>query len=248
VALNASDCVILCVPGPVALNAVRSVGGRLRPGSLWVDTTSVKTEICKQLQTIAGRSESLSINPMSAPEFGMANQRIAVVPVRSGPVAESFESWLRSEGAILVRVTAEEHDRLTAQIQVATHAALIVFGLVLARQNYSIPSSERLWTPPHQIMMMLLARMAAAGAGVYHEIQHAHPGGEHIREEFAKAIENMGIAARQAEPQSLQALLDEVRGMLGSDQDNLAFRCAGLLQSMTTSPASTPPQSGTPRQ
>ena len=54
-----------------------------------------------------------------------------------------MSSW----GAHLVPIGAAEHDRLTAAIQVATHAAVLAFGHCLVKLNFEItrqPSLQRL--------------------------------------------------------------------------------------------------------
>src|SRR4051794_26218747 len=66
-ALQSSDCVCLCLPEALTVSAVAAVLPLMPDGSLWVDTTSVKTAIADELQRALPRCEILSINPMFAP-------------------------------------------------------------------------------------------------------------------------------------------------------------------------------------
>ena len=64
-------------------------------------------------------------------------------------------------------VDGAEHDRLTAALQVAGHAAIIAFGHALSSLGYDADRLRSLWTPPHRVMLALLARMGTLDAEVY---------------------------------------------------------------------------------
>src|SRR5258708_6423637 len=160
-ALTFADCTLVCLPERVAMAAVPTIFEAGRRGMLWVDTLSVKAEVCMALEAYAERNEILSINPMFKPENDLTAKNVGVVPIRKGLLAEEFLALLNSKGAILTELTTEEHDRLTATVQVATHAAALVFGMTLLRHGYDCRIAARLSTPPHRLLLALVARMTS---------------------------------------------------------------------------------------
>ena len=90
--LRSSDCVCLCLPERVTLDAVNSVLPQLSEGNLWVDTLSVKSEIARALHPYADRNELLSLNPMFSPALGWAQNAVAAVEIKPGPKTRALVS------------------------------------------------------------------------------------------------------------------------------------------------------------
>ena len=135
-AIADADCVAMCLPERAALAAAPAVLDAMSPKALWVDTLSVKQNICAILRHYTEKLELVSINPMFAPALGFAGHSVALVDISGGPESEAFAHTLRSLGATIERLTAETHDKLTAAIQVATHAAILAFGAALFDLDY----------------------------------------------------------------------------------------------------------------
>ena len=187
-AIASADCVCVCLPEKITLQIASSLAEAMPEGSLWVDSLSVKSGVVRAIEMQSDRIQVLSINPMFAPVMGWVGHAVAVVEVSSGAKSEFFKQLLRAWGARLEVVGAEEHDNLTAAIQVATHAAIISFGAVLLSSNYDLEKALRLSTPPHRLMLTLLDRMTTQSAEVYWDIQAYHPQGSLVRkqtDEFA---------------------------------------------------------------
>jgi prephenate dehydrogenase len=101
----------------------------------------------------------------------------------------------------VTELTAEQHDRLTASVQVATHAAILAFGLTLQRLGYDRKLASSVTTPPHTTMLNLLARIANGAPEVYWDIQSVHPHASEVRAamldcltEISRIVENDDFA------------------------------------------------------
>jgi prephenate dehydrogenase len=129
--IASADCLCVCLPETAALASASRLAEVMPSGSLWVDTLSVESGIVRALEPEAGRLQVLSINPMFAPVMGWAGGAVAVIDAAAGPKSAFFQKLLSLWGARLEVTGTEEHDRLTAAIQVATHAAVLSFGVTL---------------------------------------------------------------------------------------------------------------------
>jgi 4-amino-4-deoxyprephenate dehydrogenase len=240
-AIAAADGVIVCLPEEVALAALDGVAGAMARGALWTDTLSVKTEICRALGERAPGLEILSINPMFAPALGWRGNAVAAVELAAGPRSAAMLGLLSAWGARVERLSAGDHDALTAAIQVATHAAVLAFGAALLELDYEADAALRLATPPHRLMLALLSRMVHANPTVYAEIQRYHPHGEAVRQAMGRAIASLSEDAGDPAAVTLRRWFEELalrlspaRGYLRELGDRLVAQTASEPRDVET--------------
>jgi 4-amino-4-deoxyprephenate dehydrogenase len=220
--ISAVDCIVMCLPERAALRAAPAILEAMPEGALWVDTLSVKQNVCGLLRGYKEKLELISINPMFAPALGFAGNSVAFVEISGGPKSEQFAHILRSQGANVQMVTPETHDRLTAAIQVATHAAILSFGVALLELDYDVAKGSTLATPPHLLLLSLLQRLSTANPEVYWDIQHHHPYAASVRESLNRALKVIDTAATEDSPREFNELFERLRQLLSSQANGPA--------------------------
>lgn len=213
--IAACDVILFCLPEAALDGAVDRLGPLLREGMLVADTTSVKTAWAARIAARELPCEWLSLNPMFAPDLGFAGQDIAAIELRSGPLSRSFCDMMERHGARVVRITAEEHDRLAAMGQIATHAAAIAYGAALSEMGFSLADMPT--TPPQRALLRLAARIASLSPDVYWHMQHDNPFAPEARAAVGRALARMTRAAEAPDPEAFRALLAEVGAILGGE-------------------------------
>jgi prephenate dehydrogenase len=213
-AIAGADCVVMCLPERAALAAAPAILDAMPRGALWVDTLSVKQNIWGVLGRYKDKLELVSINPMFAPALGFSDHSVAFVEISTGPKTEEFARTLRSLGATVEMLTPETHDRLTAAIQVATHAAILSFGAALLELDYDVEKGSAIATPPHRMLLSLLERLSTANPEVYWDIQHHHPYAASVRESLDRALKALDTTARKDSPREFQELFERLRHLL----------------------------------
>ena len=222
-AISGADCVVMCLPQRAALTSAPAILDAMSRGALWVDTLSVKQDICALLRNYAEKLELVSVNPMFAPALGFDGHCVAFVEISGGPKSQEFARALRSLGATVETVTPETHDKLTAAIQVATHAAILSFGVVLLELGYDVEKGFAIATPPHLMLLSLLNRVSSANPEVYWDIQHHHPHAASVRESLSRAVRALDAAAVEDSPREFQELFERIRLLLLSARTNLTL-------------------------
>ncbi|MCT9089836.1 aminotransferase class I/II-fold pyridoxal phosphate-dependent enzyme [Streptomyces sp. ASQP_92] len=230
--LGAADTVFLAVPEQVALSAVRPLAGLLRPGTLLVDTLSVKTPLIKLVREVAGALEVVGLNPMFAPSLGIEGRPVATVVVNEGPRGSALLRLIEDWGGRVVQVDEHDHDRLAAASQALTHAAVLGFGLALSHLDVNIDELSAIAPPPAAMLLALLARITAGSPEVYWDVQAANPQAPAAREALAQGLRR--IADHIADVADFATLLDECRGFLGSHDEHYAAACAHAFTEMNT--------------
>ncbi|MEU0372020.1 prephenate dehydrogenase/arogenate dehydrogenase family protein [Streptomyces sp. NPDC006283] len=226
--LARADVVVLAVPEPVALEAVRPLAAVMRPGAVLADTLSVKSRIAERLREQAPAVPWVGLNPMFAPSLGWAGRPVAAVTVSGGPGVRALVELVAGFGARVVEMSAAEHDALTAAQQAATHAAVLAFGLALGELSVDVGALRASAPPPHLVLLALAARIASGTPEVYFDIQAANPGAQAAREAVGRGLERVGRAVAGGEA-GFEELFAEVRSVLGAQGPELAEVCARLF-------------------
>ncbi|MEU8276158.1 prephenate dehydrogenase/arogenate dehydrogenase family protein [Microbispora bryophytorum] len=229
--IGRADLVLLAVPEQVALAAVKQVAAAMRPGALLADTLSVKGPVADEILAHAGDVEAAGLNPMFAPSLGFAGRPVAAVVLHDGPRAGALLRLVESWGGRAVRLGAHEHDRLAAATQALTHAAVLSFGLALARLGVGVAELAAVAPPPHATMLALLARIASGTPEVYWDVQSANPQAAAAREALADGVRTLaGLLDGRADGEAeFAAALGGLRDLLGPGLDFYRDTCAEMF-------------------
>lgn len=227
-----ADLVLLTVPERVALVAIPSVLAGMKPGALFAETLSVKSRAAEVALAGTAEVEIVGLNPMFSPSLGMPGNPVAVVVSRDGPRTEELCRLLSAWGGRPVRMDADAHDRVTAAVQVLTHAAVLSFGLALSELDVSVDELAAVATPPHTMMLALLSRIVAGTPEVYWDVQSANPYASKARAALLSAsrrlIDDVGSADESAFAQGLE----QTRLLLGEHIDHYRRICAQTFASL----------------
>lgn len=229
-AVRAADVVVLALPEPVALVAAAACAEAVRPGALLVGTSSVQRDVTRGLTALAEErgAEVCGLNPMFAPALGFAGNGVAAVRAVDGPRTAEVLGLVTAAGARVVEVTAEEHDRTTAVLQAATHAAVLAFGAVVA--DHGDPSSlVALAPPPHLTLLALLARITGGNPEVYWEIQTANAHARAARSALGEALLALDELAAAGDDKGFHDWVRRVDDALGDHAPVLREHCARLF-------------------
>lgn len=223
-----AELVVLAIPEPAALRALDPLAGLVRPGAVLADTLSVKSRFAARLAGLPAGIEQVGLNPMFAPDLGIAGRTVAAVVTRGGPGATALLQLVESWGGRVVRCTPEEHDRATAATQALTHAAVLSFGLALAHTGTGAGQLAGTAPPPHLAMLALLARITGGSPEVYWDIQQANPYAAPARQALAEGLGTLAAAVDSGEA-GMAAVFDDLRALLGTGFEEHRRRARELL-------------------
>ncbi|GAA3723408.1 prephenate dehydrogenase [Salinactinospora qingdaonensis] len=230
--LGQADLVVLAVPEPVAIAAVPGLLAALPAGSLLVDTLSVKQPIAAAVESAAPGAkdvEVVSVNPMFAPALGFENRPVAAVALREGPRSQEMLGLIESWGGGVVRMSAEQHDRLSSATQALTHATVLAFGTALTELGVDAEELRAVAPPPHATLLALLARIVSGAPEVYWDVQSANPEAARAREALAEGARRIDTAVQDGGEADFTNALAAVRSFLGDDLPAHGERCARLF-------------------
>lgn len=226
--VRTADMVVLALPERVAIEMVPTLCTQMRVGALLAHTLSVQSRMFSVLETLAPAVEIVGLNPMFAPSLGFLGRPVAAIIQRGGPNSDELLDLISSWGGIVTRVTAEEHDRLVAAMQVLTHATILAFGTALRELEVDLSLVSPLAPPPHATLLGILARIASGTPEVYWDIQSANPYAPAARSALFNAVNQVSSATRSET--EFVSLLTSNRQMLGAELEVYQNICAKVFE------------------
>nr|WP_296780745.1 prephenate dehydrogenase dimerization domain-containing protein [Rhodococcus sp. (in: high G+C Gram-positive bacteria)] len=224
-ALTSASIVVLAVPESVALAWSTALAG---PGTLVVETLSVKSSFAAKIAETGIAGTSLGINPMFAPSLGMAGRPVAAVTHRGGPAVDAFLDRLSGWGADVVLVDADRHDRLAAATQALTHASILAFGAALSKLDVDAALVHAVAPPPARTALALLARISGGEPEVYRDVQAGNPYAVAARRALADAVRELDVTVDGGSEQEFAALMKRAAAGV-PDADGYHALCASIF-------------------
>lgn len=167
-----ADAVLLATPLRTIPRLLPLYAEAMREGTLIADIGSVKMATVAALQALPRKDlEAMSIHPLFGPAVDFDGQNLTVTGVRVGPRAEHmlrlFETW----GCRIMRLSAEEHDRLMAFNQALCHASLLALAAAAGDLDLAKACLLQATTPTSRTMLGLFERIASGDPDLYTSIQ-----------------------------------------------------------------------------
>ena len=182
-----SDIVLVSVTIEKTVEVIRQVAPLMRPGSLIMDVTSIKSGPVRAMKSYAPLGvEALGTHPMFGPTMpSMRGQTIILTPVeaKTGRWLEVISKLFQSDGAQVEVLGAEEHDRIMAVVQALTHFAYIGIGTTLEALQFDVKASRCFMSPVYEIMIDFVGRILDQNPELYASIQK-NPQAAFVRQTF----------------------------------------------------------------
>lgn len=208
--IRSSSVVVVAVPIGATAAVLAEVAEHIRPNSLLVELTSVKTPFVDALSGIP--APVLSLHPMFSPRVRDHRGEVCIVckSQEPGGLGEYVERVLSAEGLELVRMGPDEHDRAMAVVQGLTHLQSLAAGHCLAALGFDPEASLAVASPVYRIRMAMIGRVVAQDPRLYAEIEMFNP---HVKAVLQQLEHSTNLLARLIERSDLAGFVAEVSGV-----------------------------------
>ena len=214
-AAEVADVTVISVPIDATAAVIREVGPRLRPDSLLMDVTSVKSEPMREMLD-ATRAGVVGTHPMFGPSVhSLQGQRVVVCRGRGDHWAQWVSSMFTARGLAVVEATPEHHDRMMATVQVLTHFQTQVHGLTLARLGSPLSESLRFTSPAYLMELYMGGRHFAQSADLYGPIEMKNPATPAVTATYLAAANEVAGILASGDRERFREMLAEVKSFLG---------------------------------
>jgi len=219
-----SDIVLVSVTIEKTMEVIRQVAPLMRPGSLIMDVTSIKSEPVRAMKAYAPVGvEALGTHPMFGPSMpSMRGQTIILTPVeeRTGQWLNEISSLFQSDGAHVEVLGPEEHDRIMAVVQALTHFAYIGIGSTLKALQFDVETSRRFMSPVYEIMIDFVGRILDQNPELYASIQ-SNPQAASVRQTFLSQCMRLCEKADCGDMEGFKQMMRQAAGHYGETHQAL---------------------------
>ncbi len=219
-----SDIVLVSVTIEKTVEVIRQVAPLMRPGSLIMDVTSIKSEPVRAMKAYAPVGvEALGTHPMFGPSMpSMRGQTIILTPVeeRTGQWLNEISSLFQSDGAHVEVLGPEEHDRIMAVVQALTHFAYIGIGSTLKALQFDVETSRRFMSPVYEIMIDFVGRILDQNPELYASIQ-SNPQAASVRQTFLSQCMRLCEKADCGDMEGFKQMMRQAAGHYGETHQAL---------------------------
>lgn len=199
------DVIFVCVPMGEIRNAIAHIKSEAKRGALLVDVASVKSISIPAFEKSG--FDYLSIHPMFGRDSEIALSSIVVVHECGREEEKVILEEFAKNGAILTKISAEEHDRAMAKIQGLTHFLLLSFADLCE----NIPFGTQIYN----VLRKLSSRFLSQNWEMCYLIQKNAEG---EREEFVKRILELSEILKDRE--KFRRLFSSLREKMGDSRDS----------------------------
>jgi len=169
------ELAIISVPIEVTVSVAKKIAPHLPPNCILADITSIK-KIPLDAMLEAYQGPVIGLHPLFGPTTStMDKQIIVVTPGRDITgcqwLIDQFSAW----GSIILRVDAEEHDKIMSIVQTVRHFATFAFGQFLRRKQIDLSRTLEFSSPIYRLELGMVGRLFAQDPSLYAEIIFASP-------------------------------------------------------------------------
>lgn len=182
----ACDTVFLCVAISSMDRVVSDIAPKLKPGSVLIDTCSVKVHpVTVMLSHVPAGVSIIGTHPMFGPDSaanGVQGLPLVLCPVRQSDEQLAFwHDYFVSTGMQVHTMTPEEHDREAAYTQGVTH----LIGRVL--DELSLTRSD-MGTVGYHKLLSIIQQTCNDPFQLFVDLQRFNPFTAQMREKFESAV------------------------------------------------------------
>ena len=211
-----NDVVILAVPLAAVEEAVRLLGPFTKPDGLVIDISSLKQAPVAAMEQYC-RGEVIGCHPLFGPSVeSLKGHTIFLSPVRSDHWIGWIRSFFAEQGARLVDIDPEEHDKLMATVQSLRHLMLICFGRSLMKLQFdltaNLPTSGK-WFP---LLLEMLNRQFEQPAELYTDIAMQNPWFPNVAATFHRVVEELIEKYQSSDRSDLIDMINETASYLAA--------------------------------
>jgi len=183
-----ADIVIVSVPINVVCKIIREIRNEVKKDALLTDLTSVKLEPISEMAK--AKSGVLGMHPLFGPlQPDLKKQTIAFCRAKNNRWVLFLKKLFQKEGARIIEISPEEHDKQVTFLQALLHFTNINFAHFLSLKKFK--STPYFLTPTFKIQSLVLARILTQSPGLYADIEMFNPYFQKISKDYIEEIKKL---------------------------------------------------------
>jgi chorismate mutase/prephenate dehydrogenase len=209
------DLAIVSVPIESTLSVIERLTPYIPENAVLSDLTSIKKEPVNAMMKLH-KGPVLGIHPLFGPSTSsMDKQIIVVTPGRDEVACKWVIDQMLEWGAITVRSSGEEHDRIMAVVQALRHFATFTFGRFLYKKNVDLFRSLEFSSPIYRLELGMVGRLFAQAPDLYSGIIFASDERRSMLKEYIYSITELISMVESSDREEFEKEFKEIAAWFG---------------------------------
>jgi prephenate dehydrogenase len=227
-----SDLVLVSVPIRSTVGVIGEIAPLLTARQLLCDLTSLKAGPVEAM--LASKAQVLGMHPLFGPTVSsLRGQTVILAPARcTTPLAFRIPEILRAEGAKLVVMDPDAHDRLMAVIQGLTHFGNLCMADAIRRTGTDLAAALEATSPVYRIQMDLVGRLLSQEASLYGDMLQLNPHVPGVLASFEAAAADLRGRVEAGGLPSFVEFFERVADLYRPYRDRAAAETDALIEFM----------------
>lgn len=232
--INTCDMVMFSVPLSKAAEIIREeLTTATRADQLVLDLSSLKAHEVEALKT--SRGESIGMHPLFGPSTSPDGETVILCPGHAKKeTINSLRSVLSGVGLKTIVMTAEEHDRLMATVQVIPHLKSFLMADVLLATGTDLSKVLKTCTPTYELEFNVIARFLDDHPDLYMPIIFRNPETIGILESLHATIGSYLQIAKKGDLKTAEKRYHALRRFFGPFLTRARKRSEACIRTLST--------------
>ncbi len=209
-AIARHDVTIIAAPIPAMDDVIKEIGPFTPEDGVVIDIGSLKQSPVSHMLAHC-RGEVIGSHPLFGPAVeGLNDQVVFACPARSIRWMSWFRSFWEEQGARVVDIDPERHDKLMATVQALRHFYLFSFGHSLVRLGFDLSTDLPLAGPWFGDLVSMLRHHLRQGPAIYNDLAKANPHTEGMLRQVMESVNVMRDAYQSDDPALFSNAMEEI--------------------------------------
>jgi prephenate dehydrogenase len=228
------DVIILCTPTKVSIEIIKKMKIMKIQKKLIIDTSSIKTDITKELEGLTKTNEILSLHFMFAPNVSLKNQNVIGIEINKNYLTKKIISTIKSSGLNYSKSTAKDHDSLTTITISLNHILAFLIANAYNKFDLNADDSKPFLTPPHNCYLNMMSRVPFNNRETSLNIQIEDKYLPEILDNFISFLTSYKQMLQNKDTQLINKEFDNILQALGDNPEKLFENSKYLINSLNS--------------
>ncbi|WP_292461072.1 prephenate dehydrogenase [Methanothermococcus sp.] len=216
------DVVMVAVPINITERVIQEIAPHVRENCVLMDITSIKENPSRAMEKYAKDGVCvIPTHPMFGPATPSLKRQVVILTPskkhKNNPWFDKIKNFLEKEGARVIVISPEKHDRIMGVVQGLTHYAYISLAATLKKLDINIKESRKYASPIYELMINIIARIIGQNPYLYADIQMHNPQIKHIHETFIKECNDIKQVVEKKDRESFANIMKEAAKHFGNE-------------------------------
>lgn len=222
-----ADIVIVCVPIEKTAEVIKDIRKHVRKDALLADFTSIKVTPLKEMAK--AKSGVLGMHPLFGPLVPtIENQAVVFCRKRDNKWVDFLKKIFIKNGANVIEISAQEHDKQMAYIQALLHFSNIAYSRMFALEKFK-PMAKFL-TPAFKLQSLVFGRILFQDPKLYAAIEMENDYFPKLLKKYGKEIASLAKIVEKKNYAEFEKKFMQSRVLFRDLEENAQKKTSDILE------------------